>query len=148
MPWDPADSPSAMPDYLAALNGQQRLAVEHGCESGGPAGGPLLIIAGAGSGKTSTLACRAAHLIANGADPQFERAVTELVAARVEPRQLPLVAGRPAPVCHQSSRRGGRERDVVGNRHRLALGQRRHRQIKALRDEDPVPQPHEPAITC
>ena len=58
-------------NYLASLNAQQRLAVEHGI---GPAQandcGPLLIIAGAGSGKTSTLACRAAHLIATGADPQ------------------------------------------------------------------------------
>ncbi|HEX6136885.1 MAG TPA: ATP-dependent helicase [Casimicrobiaceae bacterium] len=59
------------PHYLAALNSTQRLAVEHGIEAGGTQGsGPLLIIAGAGSGKTSTLACRAAHLIANGADPQ------------------------------------------------------------------------------
>ena len=31
---------------------------------------PLLVIAGAGSGKTSTLAHRVAHLIAHGADPQ------------------------------------------------------------------------------
>ena len=30
---------------------------------------PLLIIAGAGSGKTNTLAHRVAHLIAHGADP-------------------------------------------------------------------------------
>ena len=31
---------------------------------------PLLVIAGAGSGKTNTLAHRVAHLIARGADPQ------------------------------------------------------------------------------
>ena len=87
MPRDPADS-SAAPDYLAALNSEQRLAVEHGVASGGPAGGPLLIIAGAGSGKTSTLACRAAHLIAQGADPQrmllltFSRRAAEALERR------------------------------------------------------------------
>ena len=31
---------------------------------------PLLVIAGAGSGKTNTLAHRVAHLIVNGADPR------------------------------------------------------------------------------
>jgi ATP-dependent DNA helicase UvrD/PcrA len=62
-------------DYLAPLNEQQRLAVEHGVggferEGNGPARGPLLIIAGAGSGKTNTLAYRVAHLAFSGADPQ------------------------------------------------------------------------------
>ena len=61
---------SVAPDYLAALNAQQRSAVEHGVGPERNDCGPLLIIAGAGSGKTSTLACRAAHLIAGGADPQ------------------------------------------------------------------------------
>jgi len=66
-----ARAPNDVPDGLAFLNPAQRLAVEHGVgAAGGVEGGPLLIIAGAGSGKTSTLACRAAHLIANGADPQ------------------------------------------------------------------------------
>jgi hypothetical protein len=41
-------------------------AVEHGIEAGRtPAADPLLIIAGAGSGKTNTLAHRVAHLIVN-----------------------------------------------------------------------------------
>jgi DNA helicase-2/ATP-dependent DNA helicase PcrA len=43
----------------AGLNPQQRRAVEHGS-------GPLLIIAGAGTGKTMTLAHRVAHLIEKG----------------------------------------------------------------------------------
>jgi DNA helicase II / ATP-dependent DNA helicase PcrA len=32
--------------------------------------GPLLVIAGAGSGKTKTLAHRVAHVVVNGIDPQ------------------------------------------------------------------------------
>jgi DNA helicase-2/ATP-dependent DNA helicase PcrA len=49
-------------DHLAKLNPAQREAVEHGVE-------PLLVIAGAGSGKTNTLAHRVGHLIIGGADP-------------------------------------------------------------------------------
>jgi DNA helicase-2/ATP-dependent DNA helicase PcrA len=48
--------------WLADLNPDQREAVLH-------KDGHLLVIAGAGSGKTRTLACRVAHLIANGIDP-------------------------------------------------------------------------------
>jgi len=54
---------------LEKLNPQQRRAVEHGGLPLGEAG-PLLIIAGAGSGKTATLARRVAYLIENGADPR------------------------------------------------------------------------------
>ncbi len=55
--------------YLERLNPQQRRAVEHGGLPLGEAG-PLLIIAGAGSGKTATLAHRVAYLIEHGADPR------------------------------------------------------------------------------
>ena len=47
---------------LAGLNEQQRTAVLHGGE-------PLLVVAGAGTGKTATLAHRVAHLITTGTDP-------------------------------------------------------------------------------
>ena len=60
-----------MPDaaYLLALNAEQRSAVEHGVvATGANIAGPLLVIAGAGSGKTNTLVHRVAHLIVNGAD--------------------------------------------------------------------------------
>ncbi|WP_061171327.1 ATP-dependent helicase [Caballeronia hypogeia] len=56
-------------DYLAKLNEAQRRAVEFGVEEPGRCGGPLLVIAGAGSGKTNTLAHRVAHLLVKGADP-------------------------------------------------------------------------------
>jgi DNA helicase-2/ATP-dependent DNA helicase PcrA len=55
--------------HLSKLNPEQRRAVEYGVGDAAPAG-PLLIIAGAGSGKTNTLAHRVAHLIINGADPR------------------------------------------------------------------------------
>jgi DNA helicase-2/ATP-dependent DNA helicase PcrA len=77
--------------YLDNLNVQQRLAVEHGVpECAGRRRSPLLIIAGAGSGKTNTLAHRVAHLIVNGADPRrllmmtFSRRAASEMARRVE----------------------------------------------------------------
>ena len=53
-----------IPPYLATLNRAQQEAVIHDAEQ------PLLIIAGAGSGKTNTLAHRVAHLMLRGADPR------------------------------------------------------------------------------
>ena len=65
------DAPPMSIAHLERLNPDQRRAVEHGVgEAGTRSGRPLLVIAGAGSGKTSTLAHRVAHLIVNGADPR------------------------------------------------------------------------------
>jgi DNA helicase II / ATP-dependent DNA helicase PcrA len=55
---------------FAELNAQQRAAAEHGLAQGPAPCAPLLVIAGAGSGKTKTLAARAAALVLAGADPQ------------------------------------------------------------------------------
>ena len=54
-----------------ALNPAQRRAATFGTALNGQgvAAGPLLILAGAGTGKTNTLAHRAAHLVLNGVDP-------------------------------------------------------------------------------
>jgi DNA helicase-2/ATP-dependent DNA helicase PcrA len=56
-------------DAFGGLNEAQRRAIEHGAgEASGPA--PLLVIAGAGAGKTNMLAHRVAHLILTGTDPK------------------------------------------------------------------------------
>ncbi len=75
--------------YLDKLNAEQRRAVEYGCDTL-DATPPLLIIAGAGSGKTNTLAHRVAHLIVSGADPRrimlltFSRRAAAEMQRRVE----------------------------------------------------------------
>jgi DNA helicase-2/ATP-dependent DNA helicase PcrA len=75
--------------YLAKLNAEQRRAVEHGGDAVNKAA-PLLIIAGAGSGKTNTLAHRVAHLIVGGVDPRrillltFSRRAAAEMQRRVE----------------------------------------------------------------
>jgi DNA helicase-2/ATP-dependent DNA helicase PcrA len=77
--------------HLARLNADQRRAAEHGIAPGDTSSaGPLLVIAGAGSGKTMTLASRVAHLVANGADPHrlllltFSRRAAGEMTRRVE----------------------------------------------------------------
>ncbi len=56
------DEQATTGQLLADLNPQQRQAAEHGQS-------PLLIVAGAGTGKTATLVHRVAWMIANGVEP-------------------------------------------------------------------------------
>jgi DNA helicase-2/ATP-dependent DNA helicase PcrA len=78
-----------MTNYLAKLNTEQRRAVEYGGATHDQPS-PLLMIAGAGSGKTNTLAHRVAHLIVGGADPRrimlltFSRQAAADMTRRVE----------------------------------------------------------------
>jgi DNA helicase-2/ATP-dependent DNA helicase PcrA len=55
--------PAATPAWLTALNPEQRVAATHPT-------GPLLILAGAGTGKTTTLCARVAWLVAEGVAPE------------------------------------------------------------------------------
>jgi DNA helicase-2/ATP-dependent DNA helicase PcrA len=78
-------------EYLNDLNTNQRRAVKHGATSGSAnAARALLVIAGAGSGKTQTLAHRVAHLIVNGVHPHrillltFSRRAAEDMTSRVK----------------------------------------------------------------
>ena len=79
-------------DYLATLNAAQRQAAEYGEQRNGQglAAGPLLVIAGAGTGKTMTLAHRVAHLLVSGTRPErillltFTRRAAQEMTRRVE----------------------------------------------------------------
>jgi DNA helicase-2/ATP-dependent DNA helicase PcrA len=80
--------------HLAKLNGPQRRAVTFGeplPEGPGAAkgfkSGPLLIVAGAGTGKTDTLAHRVAHLVIHGVDPARIMMLTFTRRAAIEMRR-------------------------------------------------------------
>src|SRR3954466_5818821 len=94
------------------LNSAQREAARFGArdESGKFYAGPLLIIAGAGTGKTNTLAHRVAHLVLEGAAPQrillltftrraaleMTRRAQRIVAAAMEEKKAAALAAAPA----------------------------------------------------
>lgn len=98
-------SRSAIDRVLEGLNPQQREAAKHGQE-------PLLIVAGAGTGKTATLVHRVAWLIAQGTDPgrilllTFTRRAAAEMIRRVEGvlRELRDQGGLPASARVQASR--------------------------------------------
>ena len=86
------DAAELQSDYLGILNPAQRQAASYGqqSEEGAFSAGPLLVIAGAGTGKTMTLAHRVAHLIIQGVDPErillltFTRRAAQEMSRRVE----------------------------------------------------------------
>ena len=75
-------------DPFSALNSPQKRAATYGeilPDRKGVRAGPLLVVAGAGTGKTSTIAHRVAHLVMHGVDPSrlllltfTRRAATEM----------------------------------------------------------------------
>jgi len=79
-------------DHLGILNPAQRQAAEYGHQTDEHhfVSGPLLVIAGAGTGKTMTLAHRVAHLIISGISPErillltFTRRAAQDMTRRVE----------------------------------------------------------------
>ena len=99
--------PTDRVDVFASLNDAQRAAVEHGVGDGDARA--LLVIAGAGSGKTLTLASRVARLVLAGADPQrlllltfSRRAAQEMTrrAGQLLHQALGLASTTPPPVLH------------------------------------------------
>lgn len=81
--------------WLSELNPQQRQAVTHG-------DGPLLVVAGAGSGKTKTLAYRVAWLVSQGVPP--ERILLMTFTRRAAEEMLK----RASAVCEQGAHVTGR----------------------------------------
>ena len=69
-----------MAEFLDSLNKEQRAAVQQ-------IDGPLLIMAGAGSGKTKALTCRIAYMLEKGIDPHKILAITFTNKAAQEMRE-------------------------------------------------------------
>lgn len=82
-------------EILAGLNPAQRDAVEHGDS-------PLLIVAGAGTGKTKTLVHRVARLIESGADPS--RILLMTFTRRAAQEMLRRVAGLLESLSRQAAK--------------------------------------------
>src|SRR5437763_16641807 len=89
---DETQATSGLATHLEDLNAAQRMAAVYGigkCDAPDTARA-LLVIAGAGTGKTKTLSHRVAHLILNGAHPQrillltFARRMAVEMTRRVE----------------------------------------------------------------
>jgi DNA helicase-2/ATP-dependent DNA helicase PcrA len=104
------EKPAMRPaSYLDDLNPAQRSAAEF--DAGAVGKRPLLIIAGAGSGKTKTLAHRVAHLILSGADPQRISMLTFTRRAAAE------MTRRAERICARSfsaaAAPGGSDRDLI-----------------------------------
>jgi DNA helicase-2/ATP-dependent DNA helicase PcrA len=78
--------------HLESLNNAQRKAAGFGepVHEGPLRAGPLLVIAGAGTGKTNTLAHRVAHLVLNGVDPSRIMLLTFTRRAALEMRRRAL----------------------------------------------------------
>ncbi|MBF0522875.1 MAG: UvrD-helicase domain-containing protein [Candidatus Omnitrophica bacterium] len=97
-----------MKDILSELNPQQKESVLH-------RGGPLLVVAGAGSGKTRVITARIAHLIKDGVSPDEILAVTftnkaagEMKARVFKSVQAHVTIGTFHSVCLRILRREGR----------------------------------------
>ena len=88
-----SEIPPQLEDLFKQLNPEQQAAACHDA-------GPLLIIAGAGTGKTTTLSHRVAYLIAQGIDPSrillltFSRRAANEMVRRVDALLRAMSAGR------------------------------------------------------
>jgi len=114
------DAALAECDCLESLNSAQRRAAAYGGHSEGAfRSGPLLVIAGAGTGKTMTLAHRVAHLIAQEVRPERILLLTFTRRAAVEMTRRVEAIVRKA-LRHQTSRQNERLLPWSGTFHAVA----------------------------
>ena len=98
----------AATDPFAALNAPQRRAVTFGqplADGKGVQSGPLLVVAGAGTGKTETIAHRVAWLVMNGVDPA--RILLLTFTRRAADADAPARARHHAPGAGRHARQQG-----------------------------------------
>ncbi len=109
----------ALPDPSQHLNAAQRRAATFGLSPGVPAlpGQALLVVAGAGTGKTTTLAHRVAQLVLHGADP------ARLLLLTFTRRAADEMRGRASAILAVHGRRSSKpslELDWAGTFHGIA----------------------------
>ena len=113
---------------LDDLNAEQAAAASHG-------NAPLLVVAGAGTGKTATLVHRVAYLIAGGADPRRILLLTFTRRAAAEMlRRVDALLGRDQPAGPCAGTRLGRHLPRGG---RAAAAHSRSRPGPGARFHDP-----------
>ncbi|HET9692211.1 MAG TPA: ATP-dependent helicase [Acidimicrobiales bacterium] len=109
--------PPERPAWAAGLTDEQRAAVTHD-------GGPLCILAGAGTGKTATLVARLARLLAEGTPPErvllvtFSRRAAAEVVRRAGAATDPATAAR----VHAGTFHSAAVRVLRRHAHQLGLG--------------------------
>ena len=113
-----AVAPRREVDFAADLNEAQRAAATH-------PDGPLLIVAGAGTGKTRTLVYRVAHLLGRGVPPErillltFTRRAAQEMLARAEKlvgsESRAVHGGTFHGTAHRLLRRFGPEAGIAGD---------------------------------
>jgi DNA helicase-2/ATP-dependent DNA helicase PcrA len=123
---------SGIDHILADLNDRQRAAATHGDS-------PLLIVAGAGTGKTTTLAHRVAYLISTGVDPKriLLLTFTRRAAAELLRRVDGILQEMHANDRSKRSRRSAASRAVWGGTFHAVAARllRRHGQLIGLPPE-------------